>query len=781
MILKRMTALLLVLAMMLSMAGCKKEELPSTTAPIETQPVVTEAPVPEAAQMYATAKAAVENAADLKLRVTVEKATQAGPDTYLETSHQVLSYQGRGTGSQRMLLSEAVIYGEDYYTGTYQNVFADGTLYSLVDGETRLACAADASAVEDSLVPAVLLDAALYGSLERQKENGRYVITFSQPSGAEDWALPEGAELVEAAGTAEVNDDGSLYRTAYTVTYNYGAARITERYSVLPTLESTAIEVPADAARYATVNSMEAVRLQQRAVGMMMQLYSVSSTISKSELSMAGAVSRSETKNLKASFENGMIVELDTNASVTNLTDNETDTYTLEEKFRDEYSYREDGGEKQKDDSVDAYAMYDYTFDTLLESMVALDYWKSAEITDMGDLLMVELAYSDQLAADLRADVCQNLMGDAAILDEDSTGTAVAQVSGYFSVDKYTGLPLASGYTYAGTDVIEEETYAIAVQTTQSYVAPDDTVYYGITGEILEVEEPEQKATPLLYKVTGADGQQIYLLGTIHVGDNRTAYLPQEVYDALADSDALAVEFDLYAFEDKLESSESVQEAIASSYYYLDGTTVVDHADQALLEEAEKAMKATGNYNSMLAYMKPAFWAQSLENTYLRQGYRLSGGQGLDRRLLQLADENNMLIVNIESGEEQIAMMGNYSDGLQEMLLDAALSYEPGEYWQEVEELYEMWCQGDEAALRELLNDTSDYDAMTEDEKALYDEYHQAMIYDRNEAMLEEAKSYLESGHTIFFAVGLAHLLQDNGLVDGLRNAGYTVQTVLYS
>ena len=108
------------------------------------------------------------------------------------------------------------------------------------------------------------------------------------------------------------------------------------------------------------------------------------------------------------------------------------------------------------------------------------------------------------------------------------------------------------------------------------------------------------------------------------------------------------------------------------------------------------------------------------------------------------------------------------------------MSYEPGAYWKEVENLYEMWCQGDEAALREELNDTSEYDAMTDEEKALYEEYHKAMIHDRNEGMLEEAKGYLESDHTIFFAVGLAHLLQDNGLVDGLRNAGYTVQTVLY-
>ena len=46
---------------------------------------------------------------------------------------------------------------------------------------------------------------------------------------------------------------------------------------------------------------------------------------------------------------------------------------------------------------------------------------------------------------------------------------------------------------------------------------------------------------------------------------------------------------------------------------------------------------------------------------------------------------------------------------------------------------------------------------------------------------LETAISYLESEETVFFAVGLAHLLVDEGLVDTLREAGYTVELVTYS
>ena len=48
--------------------------------------------------------------------------------------------------------------------------------------------------------------------------------------------------------------------------------------------------------------------------------------------------------------------------------------------------------------------------------------------------------------------------------------------------------------------------------------------------------------------------------------------------------------------------------------------------------------------------------------------------------------------------------------------------------------------------------------------------------------MLEVAISYLESGETVFYAVGLAHLLNNhNGLVDTLREAGYTVELVEFA
>ena len=43
-----------------------------------------------------------------------------------------------------------------------------------------------------------------------------------------------------------------------------------------------------------------------------------------------------------------------------------------------------------------------------------------------------------------------------------------------------------------------------------------------------------------------------------------------------------------------------------------------------------------------------------------------------------------------------------------------------------------------------------------------------------------QSKGYLESGDTVFFAVGLAHLIAEDGLVFTLRDAGYTVELVTF-
>ena len=201
-----------------------------------------------------------------------------------------------------------------------------------------------------------------------------------------------------------------------------------------------------------------------------------------------------------------------------------------------------------------------------------------------------------------------------------------------------------------------------------------------------------------------------------------------------------------------------------------------------------KYLKATGNHNANIAAMKPSILESSISNFYLAQGCQLTSMQGCESRLEQLAKQQEKEIRDVESGLFQMQMLTNWSDELQILLLEDTLESNALEYWTETYELYEAWCAGDEAELRKMISDEVDTSEMTEEELAEYEaqkpyieEYNKSMSYDRNDGMLEVAKQYLESGDTVFFAVGLAHLLNNvNGLVDALRAAGYTVEPVQY-
>ena len=780
--LKRWIALLLCMALLTSLFGCSKAE--EETVPVQTRPVqttaATEPPEPEAGELYASAIAAQQNASELTLKISKETVIEAGEDTFCETSNQVITMTDRGGDNAKVMLSEYISYG-DAYTVTYQDVCAGGMAYSLVDGTYGFACAAEAKDFAAQLTPVVLLDTANYGTMAAEKVSGGTEITFTGAIAAENWALPAGAQMVEASGTALVKGDGSLRKSTYTICYTYGGIRFTDSYSLVAELDAAEITVPVDAQDYVVLETLYPVRMMERANGYLMQSSAISSTVTETMTSLAAGLTRSETSTIRLYADEELTADYVIDVSLSNLNSGETDTYHQEEVFADNtYVISEDSGEDQTLSDVDAATFLEYCGEGLLTSMVAYDYWESAKIKDLGDLYLVDLTFTEEMAEGLYDAICQTLFDDADFLKEYSTAYNTTGMTGYFAVDKYTGMPTAASYHYTGTDVLDEKSYAIGIQSVQSYTLPDKSVCYALTGAMPAEEEPENKAAPLFYYVTGKDGQEMWLMGTIHVGDARTAYLPDEIYDALKRSSALAVEVDVPAMEKKLKTNENLQKVVAESCCYTDGSTVLDHADAALLTQAEEYMKATGNYSSTLALMKPGIWASTMENTFLRLGYSLSASKGVDRRLIQLAEENKKLVMEVESAEEQIRLMGSYSDDLQELLLKTAVSYEPKEFWQETVNLYEMWCRGDEAELIAYFNDDSDEAELTAEEKNLMAEYHNVMITERNVAMLQEAKEYLETGHTFFFAVGLAHLIQDNGLVDGLRDAGYTVELVSY-
>ncbi len=84
--------------------------------------------------------------------------------------------------------------------------------------------------------------------------------------------------------------------------------------------------------------------------------------------------------------------------------------------------------------------------------------------------------------------------------------------------------------------------------------------------------DPEE-LHPLLWELSDSEGHKLYLFGTIHVGDGRNPVVLEKLSPILLGCDALAVEFDLVAYEKDL----AAVMADYQQFVYTDGSTVRDH------------------------------------------------------------------------------------------------------------------------------------------------------------------------------------------------------------
>lgn len=292
-------------------------------------------------------------------------------------------------------------------------------------------------------------------------------------------------------------------------------------------------------------------------------------------------------------------------------------------------------------------------------------------------------------------------------------------------------------------------------------------------------EEPDldpAELHPLLWKVTDPEGHTLYLFGTIHVGDSRNKAVLEKLTPILTSCDALAVEFDVVAYQQDLN-------AVMDDYkqfLYTDGTTIKDHMPAELYERCTELLGQVGAYSPVMDIYNLGLWSQLTEQAALMTQSSLDAGFAMDSLLINLAYEKQIPVRSVESASFQMGLLNSFSDELYLLLIESVLDGLE-EYGANVDRLYATWLSGDYDAVVALLNeedeDTADY---TEEQLALVADYNRALLDDRNLGMAQVAQSYLAAGDTVFFAVGTAHMVDTLGLVQLLRDAGCTVEQVDY-
>lgn len=807
--LKRMIALLLAMSMLFAFVGCTGDPAADpqpSTEPTEPPTEPTEPPV-DWVGMYTDALAKLEGHTGMTLNVEEETTTTLAGKSFPSATEYIAKYQGLGTDN--LLARMEGVYTSGEYTYGLNAHYAEGMLYISTD-DAKFSSSMEQDVFLESFYPAALFDPENYEVITGD-ENDLSTIHFSDPIAPEEWLPQEDITVTEVTGTAKLNEAGELVSTECTVSYEYGSASIVTTVSVSVNTKEITVKAPANPESYREVEAAPAVWMIESAYGFMQYADTYSVTVLEARVSQAGGVALSSQTTYSSYNNDEYLSKAETNIHLVDYSQNgQTTEFKREESFMDgKFTVKKDDERPIVDKTMTQEKVITAMTNAITEALMLPSDIETAQAYDMGSVILLEFTGTEEAGQAMCDSTSRDLFGQAGVLEELASAYETAQYDMWLSVDKYTGLPVSFGYEYTGKHTIYGQPYELINQRYERLDLASIDSYKAITEELAPETEPENKATPLFYHVTGPDGQEMWLLGTIHIGDERTGFLPQEIYDAFEASDALALECDVEAFDKQAEEDEEIQEQISELYYYTDGTTAKDHiVTEDLYEDGVRMLKATGNYNYNSEVMKVSVWGNSIDNFIMNQAHTLTSDKGVEHRLTKLAHEQDKPIWEVESNLFQIGMQTGYSDNLQEFLLYSSMASGAIENWEGTQELYDLWCAGDEAALIEKLNDDDtweiseddfDMEELTEEELQevndilakkdeynpellkIQEEYMTSMESSRNAGMLEVAKEYLESGEVIFYAVGLAHLLAEDGLVATLREAGYTVELVQYA
>lgn len=257
------------------------------------------------------------------------------------------------------------------------------------------------------------------------------------------------------------------------------------------------------------------------------------------------------------------------------------------------------------------------------------------------------------------------------------------------------------------------------------------------------------------------EGAQIYLLGSIHLGDDAMYPLRKEMETAFTQADALVVELDVNRID-----TARVNEWMAQHGNYPQGETLRDHIKPQTWKRLSAYLKAHNIEPSLVQQQKPGVLVNMLAMSQLTNS-GLSSCLGIDQHFLTNAEQTKKPVRELETVEEQLTLLTEMPNG--DLLINQTLD-EMNDLKTEADDLFKAWKIGDPAQLeplvmKELMGDNAE-------SRAFF-----ARIYtQRNQTMTTRILTLSKTDKTLIVVVGSAHLLGEEGIVALLKKSGFRVE-----
>lgn len=458
-------AAILCIALLLTMAGCQKS-------------VSTE----EALSRYQTACTDVRNASDMTIEISYVCNRTVGGEIFTEKMTETVAYSGLNTENVMASAVQQVAFGP--YETQYSELYHKDTAYCKTE-DSVFRTKMEIAEFQDRQIPAILIDAALYGTVEVRQDEDELILTFTQPTKLESWATDhEAAVLVSAAGTVVLYEDGTLRRSTYEAQYTCGSTtydlqvKAKVKLEAAQTLEADIAALPA---KCTALTYFDAPRKILQIVGDVYTAQTLSAKYTESVYSAAFARSRKQISAFDI-WGTGTEFKAQTSYEVTNTDYTNTPvTNTETAVFIDGVCTSTVNGTTEiVREGITAETMRTFCEDAVLAALITPNHLKNAKLTEKDNQLRIDFTGNSAFADDLCSSIYSIFNANLDTYAESYTTPAAG---GYLCIDKDSGLPTALGIALKRVHVTGEISYPLTYKLDQTMQLPSQAALQNITGE----------------------------------------------------------------------------------------------------------------------------------------------------------------------------------------------------------------------------------------------------------------------------------------------------------
>jgi uncharacterized protein YbaP (TraB family) len=266
-------------------------------------------------------------------------------------------------------------------------------------------------------------------------------------------------------------------------------------------------------------------------------------------------------------------------------------------------------------------------------------------------------------------------------------------------------------------------------------------------------------ADPAAWRMTGPNGAEVTLLGSMHVLRPSDYPLPQSVDGLIDRSELIVMEIDL----DDVDAA-AQQRLILETAMLPQGKVLADVVDADVYRRMAQNAAELGLELKALERFEPWFLAVTLLDIGMRKlGFQAE--RGIEQYVLGQARRTGTAIAGLETLEFQMGLFDSLPPQSQQAMLEQTLA-EIDEAETVLSSMVDAWRDGElERLSAELLDDFDEFPGL-----------YESLVTKRNQSWVPALERMLEDGRRHLVVVGALHLVGDDSVIELLRARGHDVE-----